>query len=249
MPPVLEQELRDEGFAPLGVAKAVLRANKHTLVAQIWVADGGRVMTNGVNELVTLFEDGTIVKTSRRLSLSFQMTVWWRLRMHRADRHPHAWISGRLAALLAAHRERVALFEKETPVVVARSMTEHFAVRLRDAELREARQWPTHLLALWMTGILSCALAWLPVIWLRMHGWRARAHGPKLLVVAELTALLFVGMFIAALPLRYLTVNVVAPWIMTLRPGPPPRPAAAWMELARAVPSAKLDLPPEDDVT
>jgi hypothetical protein len=243
----LERELRDAGFAPLGVAKAVLRRDGQTFVNQVWVSDDGRVMTKDWAELATLFEDGTIVKTMRRPSWGFFLTILtmqWRLRMHRADRHSHAFVAGPLTSVLAAHRARVAAFEKESPVVLARSMTEHFAVRLRDAELREARRRPLDLVALVLTSVTSMALAFLPVLWLlRATGWHARRLGPKLLVTFELTALIMVGIFIAALPLRYVTTTWIGPWLVRLRPGPPPRPAAALIELARDVPSGTLKAP------
>lgn len=240
----LERELRDAGFAPLGVAKAVVRGTTQTFVTEVWVSDDGRVMTNGWPELVTLFEDGTIVRTMRHLSWWFTLKMRWRLQMHRADRHPQAFVAGPLSAVLEAHRARVATFEKETPVVVVRSMTEHFAVRLREAELRDARHRPRDRVALVLTSFFSLALAILPVLWLLQSvGWHARNLGPRLRIAFELSALITLGIFISALPLRYVMTTWVAPWLVRLRPGPPPRPASAWIELARDVPSGTLKDP------
>jgi len=238
----VEIELRRAGFVPLGVVKAELRAHKQTrLTTQVWVTEDGRVVTNGPLELATLFEDGTIVKTSMRPPRAIFTRERWVLRMHPNDRHPHAFVEGSLEKRLAAHLETVARFEKESRVVPIASMSEYFAVRLRDAELRIARHNPQHVISLWTTSIVSLAVGFLPVIWrARKLGPHKHAFVPHLLATLQLTTLFFLALFIVALPLRALMVTWISPWIVRLRPGPPPRPAADWIELAREIPSGTL---------
>ena len=231
-----ELELRHEGFRPLGVVRAVHRVDtKRKLTNQVWVSADGRAMADG-DELATLFEDGTIVKTNRRPAWWFFNPVCFRVRSHSRDRHPYALVDGPLSARLEAHRAQVARFEKESAVVVIDSMTQHFAARLRDAELRISRQRPEELIVVWVTALLSlvfglsCLVAW-------------RLEHPERAPRADAGAVVFffLGFLIAMIPIGKAMFTWVAPWLVRLRPGPPPRPAAALIELAREVPEGTLE--------
>jgi len=226
-----EIELRRAGFRPLGVSRAVLRVNTHRkLTNQIWVSDDARVMADG-DELATFFEDGSIVKTNRRPPWAFFERAVWQVRSHPRDRHPYTLVDGTLKERLGAHLEQVARFERDSPVVIAESMTQHFAARLRDAELRISRQRPEELIVVWTTGLLAMAFG----LACSMY-WRFHHPGRALSLAAATMALLMLGFLIAAIPIGKATAIWIAPFLVRLRPGPPPRPASAWIELAREVP-------------
>lgn len=232
-----EVALRHARFRPLGVVRAVLRArSSRKITSQIWVSEDGHVMVDGGAELATLFEDGSIVKTNRRPAWSFFDRVAWQIRSHPSDRHPHVLVDGSFSDRLAVHREQIARFQKESPVVVADSMTHHFAARMRDAELRISRQRPEEIIVVFVTGILSMAFALTC-----MMAWRIGHPGRHVWMAVAAMVLLILGFLIAAIPIGKAMSTWVAPWLVRLRPGPPPRPAATWIELARKVPRGTID--------
>lgn len=231
-----EIALRRAGFRPLGVVRAVHRLDtRRKLTNQVWVSDDGRVMADG-EELATLFEDGAIVKTNRRPSWWFFNRACWQVRSHRRDRHPYALVDGPLPARLAAHHELVARFEKESPVVVAESMTQHFAARLRDAELRISRQRPEERIVVWVT-----ALASLFVAVACLFAWRVQHPDRTPRVAVGGLIFFFLGFLIAAIPIGKAMATWIAPSLVRLRPGAPPRPAATWLELAREIPAGTVE--------
>jgi hypothetical protein len=236
-----EVELRYARFKPLGVVRAVHRVNtKRKVTSQIWVSADGRVMVDGGLELATLFEDGSIVKTNRRPEWSFFDPVCWKIRSHPKDRHPYALVEGDLAARLAVHLEQVARFEKESPVVVAESMTHHFAARLRDAELRIARSRPEELIV-----VLVSVTSGMAAMVTSLFAWQlSLTHPSRHLSLGTLVLWLMLGtlaFFIVALPAAKVMFTWVAPWLVRLRPGPPPRPAATLIELARDIPASTVE--------
>ena len=232
-----EIELTRAGFRPLGVAQARLRANQNRrLTTQVWVSDDGRVLADGA-ELATFFEDGTIVKTNIRPQSPFFNATRWRIRSHPKDRHPYALVEGPLSARLAAHDEQIARFEKDSPVVVAGSMTEHFAMRMRDAELRIARQRPEEVITVWTSVTLGMTASVVIMLTLLMRLPKHTSF-PQTAGVIACSTLAFL---IVALAIGKVLFTWIAPWLVRLRPGPPRRPAAAWIEIARDVPAGTLE--------
>ena len=232
--------LRRAGFRPLGVSRAVLRSNaRRKLTNQIWVSADGRVSADG-GELATLFEDGTIVKTNHLPPSAFIEPAYWKVRSHGKDRHPYTFVDGPLSETLAAHLEQVARFDKESPVVVFSSMTQHFAVRLRDAELRIARQRPEEWIVVLTTVTLGMASMCTAIVaWgMRLPGPRPHNHPKEIIPGVTLGALAFI---IVAMAVFKVTSTWIAPLLVRLRPGPPPRPAATWIERAREVPAGTLE--------
>jgi hypothetical protein len=115
-------------------------------------------------------------------------------------------------------------------------MTQHFAARLRDAELRISRQRPEEILVVWVTGLVATAFAVTCSI-----TWRVQHPGRNFRIATATTALLVLGFFIAAIPTGKAMAIWIAPWLVRLRPGPPPRRAATLLELARKIPTATID--------
>jgi hypothetical protein len=217
----------------------VLRISKQRkLTNQIWVSADGRVMADG-DELGTLFEDGSVVKTNKRRPWSLFDRVSFQIRSHPKDRHPYTLVDGTLRERLAAHREQVERFEKDSPVVVVESMTEHFATRLRDADLRISRQRPEEIITVWVT--VSAAMAFTVAC---IVAWASRIPRPHRLTPAQLVpALVFalLGFAIALIPVGLVMATWVAPWLVRLRPGAPIRPAAAWIALAKKIPEGTVE--------
>jgi hypothetical protein len=230
----LQHDLVMGGFKPLGCVCAVLRWNGTQLIDQVWVGDGGRVMVTARDgaELATLFEDGSVVKTAMRMPMRATLANAVP-KYHRDARHEHELVSGTIEIVLARHRERVAPFEKESPVVLVTSMREYFAARLRAAELRDWRMRPQFVIALW----IALACSWAGVVGVFVSMIAKRHHHASVLPVA-LTA--FLAGVIAYLPGHLLANLWLAPLIMRFRRGPAPRPAAELLEMADLVEKGRL---------
>jgi hypothetical protein len=229
--------LRRAGFRPLGVLRAVLRSNaRYKVTSQVWVSADRRVTADG-GELATLFEDGTIVKTNTPPEGAFFDAMYWKVHAHPSDRRPYTFTAGPLSDKLAAHLERVVQFEKESPVVPFESMTQYFAVRLRDAELRIVRQRREEWMVVPVTGVLAmgCAVA-------ALLTWKLRLpHRPQPRDLIPALVLLVLAFLIAAVPVAKVMSTWIAPRLARLRPGPPRRPAADWIECAREIRAGSLE--------
>ncbi|HEY1956111.1 MAG TPA: hypothetical protein VGH28_10865 [Polyangiaceae bacterium] len=226
------------GFKPLGCAMAKLRVGRRVLLEQVWIAHGGRVMAGvgGGIELATLFEDGTIVKTSQPFRWAFVHTTWWHLRKHPAARHFHETFAAHAEDLLARQESRVKDVEARGGVVVpATSMKAHFAMRFRAADLRIALQLvEVHVIGI-ATLILSL-LAGVAAVWARLatHGRHGRMEHPLLLLLG------LAATIIAILPTTWLArmgAAICMPWFFR---GPPPQPASELLARAESVPAGRV---------
>ena len=193
------------------------------LIDQVWVGDGGRIMVTAGNgaELATLFEDGSVVKTSTQGGRP-HLAENLRLRRHSRDRHDYLHVGGDIDFVRARHLERITRFEADSPVVMVASMLPYLAMRIRTGELIVTAVRRRHHIAPLFT-IAVTGLAAVPVFY-----WQARLHHhlPETLVLAVL------AMLIAGIPATLWSEDWVAAPLTRLVPGPPPRPAKVLLELA-----------------
>lgn len=222
-PAAVLDALESLGCVELGHALAVFRLNGVELVTPVWRSADARTQVEleartGRADLTTLFADGTVVKTLQRPPWPQWIHVAPGVRHHPRDRHVCAAFPGTLGGVMARHRARVAELEAAGGVVVpATEMRVHFALRRRAAALRDARMDAQLTLAIVFAAALAVAAS---VLTLRALGDR-----PALAValLATLAALL------VGIPAHYASKWFVAPVIVRLRPGPPPRAADAML--------------------
>lgn len=226
---LLEHDLVSAGFRPVGCAVAVQRATGREQISQVWVGERGRVMAGAAFhcvDLITLFEDGTIVKTATKESWYAQT---WRLRRHPADRHDYIALRARLEPVLALHRERIAAVEARSRVVPA-SMQSYLATRLRTGEVIVADVIRRYRVALVCMVIAGFAVA----TWSTFAAHQRHFPRFSVPVLAGLAAMIVMP------PVFQVVLLWLSPLVARLRPGPPPRPASVLLELASALPPRRL---------
>jgi hypothetical protein len=227
---LLEHDLISAGFRPVGCTQALHRTSGQELLDQLWVGEGGRVMACAgawAAELITLFEDGSIVKTATCASA---LTPTWRLRRHPADRHEYlALRRARIEAMLARHRERIAPFEARSAIVLG-SMHTYLATRLRTGELIVQAVARRHGVGL-VCMVLGEVAAFI-IVMVITHRRHFPPHGGL--------ALALLAMLIAAPAAFLIGLEGIGPLMTRLRPGPPPRSASVLLEIASALPRGRL---------
>ncbi len=235
VPDGVRDELLAAGFRPLGHVRAVLRARGVEIFNAVWKDEDGRIFAAlgaaGDVELGTLFEDGTLVKT-----LQGTIGHWFGagagvLQHWRGTRHFYELVGGPFAVVLERHRERI---NAEPVPVVTGALNVHLAMRLRVAELRDARIRKQMILTFWLTAFLStvfmCGAA---VVCLRTH--------PRHLALAmELVCL--TAFVVALLPSNRAASWWISPWLVLHFHRPPPlRTAKSLLEQAEAIPSSPME--------
>jgi hypothetical protein len=234
VPDSVRDELLALGFRPLGHARAVLRARSVEIFNAVWKDEDGRVFASlgaaGEVELGTLFEDGTLVKT-----LQGTLGHWFDegagvLQHWPGTQHFYELAEGPVAAVVERHRERVKSIEKTAPVVSG-AMKVHFAMRLRVAELRDARIREQMILTLWLTFLLSTAFTvGAEIVWLRTHA----RHSPGVVALICVAAFL-----VARLPANRAARWWISPWlVLHFRRPPPLRTAKSLLEMAETIRSS-----------
>jgi hypothetical protein len=221
------------GFERLGHALAVFRMNRMELVHEVWTSDDGVTLaevtaSSGRVSLLTLFEDGTIVKTSVRPPLFDWIYSAPGTRWPRAAQLTHAYVTGPLDDVLARHRDRVAE-TKKTPIP-ATMMQTYFAMRIRQGELLVATIYPQLMVAIVLSTVLSLAIT-LPFLRVYVHR-HGKSPGAVLLAM--------IGATIVLLPTQHVAKWFIAPYIVRLRSGPPPRDAETLCAVASEVPSGRV---------
>jgi len=226
------RELAQAGFRPIGRALGVIRGNRASVLSEVWVGDDGRMLASvgprGGSELGTLFEDGTIVKTAERPPLLDWLTIGMEVApRQRGSGHYFRTVPGDFGERMASHRALVARFERGSPVVREGSMKVHFAMRLRVAELRDARIRAQQMLTLWVGVLLGAAFAVGAIL------VRHRLYGRLSFGATELVGLS--ASLVASVPAYYAAKWWLAPALVRLRRPPPPRPAAELLAMAERV--------------
>jgi hypothetical protein len=235
IPAARQAELARAGFERLGYTLAVLAMNGAELVHEIWMGSDGRVLVelearSGRADLVTLFEDGTIVKTIERQPLLDWIFAAPGTTMRARDRVLHASVGGPLERVIARHAARVAEVEKRAAVFACTTMQGHFASRLRIAELRDARMYLHLVLAVVIAVVVAIASA----IALR-HALGYPQHPPP-----PVRLMLVVAAFIVMIPAHFVAKWFVAPYVVPWFAGPPPSPASELFARAKDVPPGRV---------
>ncbi len=186
-------------------------------------------------ELVTLFEDGAVLRTMLRPSKAVWRVMAPGMRAHPADLHEIEAVDGELLAVVRRHEERVDDREREAGVrpVAMDSMRAHLAVRLRSSELLNAR-FPAQFA---ISGAVAVAAGLFTAAVLMAFSMMKLAPRAFPLTIAVWTGL---GTAIVVLPVFRVTLLWVAPYIVRLRPGPSPRLASELMAEAGEVPRRPL---------
>jgi hypothetical protein len=232
-------------FTLLGYAHAWLRSRGQHLVHEVWVSPdrlSQAVMTGSEQlELVTLFEDGTVIKTILRPDLATWLFMAPGMRAHSADRHSTRSVAGEPADVFRRHVERIEQHEQQHGVrpVPVESMCVHFATRIRARDLLNAR-FAWHFTIAHVMGGVGAFVA---VIAVNVRGMLS--HGPDFPTSWRAIVLAAPLAMIATLLSYGMGLWFIAPTLVRLRPGPPPLPAAELMDRAQQV--ERRPLPDESE--
>jgi hypothetical protein len=238
MPLEVSAALDELGFERLGFSLALLPRRRLHLVHEVRVSSDGTTQAVGSSgspavELVSLLEDGTVLKTVPRPPPAIWRKLGPGMKARPADRHDYEAIDADLAGVLARHRERVAelALARGSAAVPLTSMIAHFAIRLRSAELLRAR-------IPWQIGI-SFALTAIPAsaasIGITLHFYQLeRSLEPGVMLLCILASMI---VFIPMLPL---CLWYVAPHLARWVRAPEPAYAFELMQRAKGVPSGRL---------
>jgi hypothetical protein len=245
IPTVLRREIGRLDFVQLGYAHAWHRKHHAHLVHEVFVSADAR--TQAVVhaqaphvELITLFGDGSIVKTQQRPPTSTWVLMAPGMGAHRADGLLFESVDGDASTMVRRHEERVRVHElaANVPTVRMDSMQAHFAVRLRAAELLNARFPLQFGLAIALAFATQVVGSYFVLSFARS---RLGPDAPRLWL-ALLAAL---GGTIAALGVFQLVLYWAAPYgLRWARPGPPRVGATTLLERAAEVPRRMLPTDP-----
>lgn len=236
IPKQTTETLTAAGFERVGCALAIYRLNGAELVHEIWGSADGFVLAEviartGRIELVTLLEDGLILKTAMRPPWFEWILVAPGMRAHRLDRYVYQAVGGSFATVHARHLERVSASGQRT-VAGLEPMLTHFATRLRIAELRDTRVPRQFALSWWVGVPLGMLLAFAIV---GRHHFNHRL--PPLSVIVMLDAMMLAP---CALVATVIARVFITPEIVRMRPGPPALPATELVERASNVPQGRV---------
>lgn len=240
VPAELRRELARLDFESLGYAHAFQPRTRAHMVHEVQVSSDARTQAvlNAYApqaELVTLFEDGSIVKTQQRPPLSTWLLMSPGMGGHRDDLVFHEAVPGDVGALVRRHDERIDSRERNHGIrpVAMDSMCAHFAVRFRTLELLSARL-PTQFT---LSACLAIASQVVAALWIFRIALRRFGPETSRVWVALLAGL---GGIITMLGVFQLTLYWIAPYLLRLRRGPSPATANVLLERAAAVPEQPL---------
>lgn len=228
------------GFEALGHAHAWHRQGRVHLVHEVRVSENLRTQavlgaSDPTIELASLFEDGTIVKTILRPSKASWMLLAPGMAYDRRDRFFFEAVDGAAADVLRRHQQRLDERVRDTGgcTVALDSMRAHFAIRLRSAELMNAKL-PAQI-GLSAGAAVACGvLAIIGLTALVVSRFGTDVSVPLLALLGVLAA------GIVMIPVFKAMLWWIAPYVVRFWPGPAPSSARELWSRASAIPTRPL---------
>ncbi len=225
-------------FERVGYAHGHLAQCQVHLVHEIRVSPDGLVQSVAGRgppdvEFASLLADGTVLKSIPRPPPLIWLNMAPGMRHQARDRHLLFAIDAPIEEVLADHRHRLEALveERGSPAVPLDSMAAHFAVRLRSAELRDARI-PSHLWFAYIGAMLTMMASVVGLAgYLKSLGALKSNWSVVLCILAGL---------IVYVPAHRVILWQIAPRLARLLPAPPPSDAVALMARGRQVPVRAL---------